>query len=99
MKTLLEKIAVMQAFADGKEIQRERNGSNAGFISDDRPQWDWYTYDYRVKPREPKVIYVNEYDSHEHIGHPSKELAVNRVGPFVVRKAVKYQEVIEDEQG
>lgn len=95
MKTLQEKIAVMQAAADGKEIQFRRY-SNLTWI-DTVPEWDWYTYDYRVKPREPKVIYVNEYTTGEHIGHGSAEAATSWDGPYVVRKAVKYREVIEDE--
>lgn len=54
MKTIQEKIAVMQAFADGKKIETksfERNYWADTII----PVWNWHCFDYRVKPSEPRT--------------------------------------------
>lgn len=64
--TTKEKIAVMQAYEDGKTIQfRHRTSDPAAKWHDILrpiiPDWAWPRTDYRVKP-EPKVIYVNFYD-------------------------------------
>lgn len=47
MKTTKEKIAVMQAFADGKQIQRSKDGIR--WVDDEEPIWDWSMFYYRVK--------------------------------------------------
>lgn len=49
--TTQEKIAVMQAFADGKEIEYRSDGNWAKV---NYPSWNWAKYIYRVKP-EPKL--------------------------------------------
>lgn len=51
MKTIEEKIAVMQAFANGKEIEITPRTSNPNWITDPEPLWDWRTCDYRVKEK------------------------------------------------
>ena len=59
MKTLQEKIAVMQAAAEGKAIE----------IWDERrvwcnivdPGWNWATCDYRVKPTPRKVYFITHH--------------------------------------
>ena len=61
-------IAVMQAAKEGKTIQsrnRERyhDDINAGWDDTTSPMWDWSAYDYRVKPAEPRRIWVNLYSS------------------------------------
>lgn len=53
MKTTKEKIAVMQAFVEGKKIQYTTPECNDwGFI--DAPEWNWLAYDYRIA-HEPKL--------------------------------------------
>lgn len=52
MKTNIEKIAVMQAFVDGKRIESSRHGEIWDEIKN--PCWNWQEYDYRVV-REPKL--------------------------------------------
>lgn len=49
---LKEQIAVMQAFADGKEIEciRRRVASTGGWVSEPNPVWDWEGFNYRIKP-------------------------------------------------
>ena len=55
-----EKIAVMQAFVEGKEIQVSTRHSTEWKRLTWVPEWDWTSYDYRIKP-EPKFAYVNVY--------------------------------------
>lgn len=47
MKTIEEKIAVMQAFADGKIVEKYYEGG-VGWQPIIEPDWDWRCYDYRV---------------------------------------------------
>lgn len=97
MKTLLEKIAVMQAAADGKVIQTDFQRAGT-WVDNPSPTWDWGVCDYRVKPREPKVIYVNEYPDGSRGAFTYKSTALRVASSASVRKAVKYREVIEDEE-
>lgn len=47
----LEKIKVMQAFCDGKEIQcLNKYESDDTYDTTDYPVWNWDKFDYRVKP-------------------------------------------------
>lgn len=51
MKTTTEEmITIMQAFADGKEIEHRGSG---GWLSTKCPSWNWGNVDYRIKPVEP----------------------------------------------
>jgi hypothetical protein len=45
-----EKIEVMQAFIDGKEIQ-EQSGGNSEWRNCHEPSWDWFSREYRIKPQ------------------------------------------------
>ena len=51
MKTTVEKIEVMKAYEEGKDI--EHRYKNGVWNSIKEPHWDWVDYDYRVK-EEPK---------------------------------------------
>lgn len=67
-KTDSEKIAVMQAAVEGKEIQHRYIGPDATGVCKINsvwmdstpphaaPQWYWHLYDYRVKPQEPAIV-------------------------------------------
>lgn len=57
MKTIQEKIAVMQAFADGKEIEIYDEYTSK-WISASGPNFNWTGCDYRVKeePKQPEYI-------------------------------------------
>lgn len=62
MKSLKEKIEVMQAAADGKKIEiREKRQGCQWTTYNGEPSWNWYDYEYRVKP-ESRVYYVNNYE-------------------------------------
>jgi len=53
MSTLAEKIAVMQAHADGKVIQFRGSSCHGPHVWTDvlQPLWAWNSRDYRVKPK------------------------------------------------
>ena len=53
MKTIQEKIEIMQAYERGEQIQVK--GSDIEWIDIVSPKWDWINYDYRVKPK-PKYV-------------------------------------------
>lgn len=90
-----EMIALIQAHKEGKEIQYFRGGDwrNIRSISPDA-SFNFGIYNYRIKPEEPKVIWVNEYDGY-YVAHDDKDYAHKNSGNNVIRAAVKYQEVIE----
>lgn len=56
--TTKEKIAVMQAYVDGKQIQIRATRINKSDWVDSygEPHWDWEFFDYRVKPQEEKPV-------------------------------------------
>lgn len=62
MKTLAEKIAVMQAAERGEVIEmkclRLQNHHKWQAPKHSAPQWNWAKFDYRVKPKEPREFYV-----------------------------------------
>ena len=59
-------IAVLTAAKEGKAIQRRHRTHRDidGFWKDVRSlHWNWADFDYRVKPAEPRRIWVNLYSS------------------------------------
>ena len=62
MMTHDEMIAVIAAHKEGKEIQFKFKNL-PDWEKCREPIWDFHAFDYRVKPepREPMVIWVNEY--------------------------------------
>lgn len=63
MMTHDEMIAVIAAHKEGKRIQFKHKGTATWYECND-PNWGFDAYDYRIKPepREPRVIWVNEYE-------------------------------------
>lgn len=53
MEDTKRKIAVMQAYVDGKQIQVKACGVSEWRDCTLEPDWDWVSGDYRVKPEEP----------------------------------------------
>ena len=49
MKTTQEKIAVMQAFIDGLDIEYCIVGTWSNYTVINNPSWDWVGCDYRVR--------------------------------------------------
>ncbi len=60
-KTTQEKIAVMQAYEDGAEIESRRLDAYV-WLSTPHPDWDWGCVDYRIK-QTPKVTKYLCYES------------------------------------
>lgn len=64
---LKEMIAVMQAAENGEKIQLKRKSDSLDRWADTiTPGWDWYNFEYRVKPKEPRVFYIaipNKYNT------------------------------------
>ena len=88
-------IAVMQAAKEGKEIQRRHlHGIDAPWIDTPKPSWNWSTFDYRVKPAEPRRIWVNMYDDRRGFAHPSREQANARADNYRV-ECVEFVEVVK----
>ena len=52
--TLREKIEVMEAFERGEEIEVTDAWKNR-WITSDKPTWDWFSFDYRIKPKKQPV--------------------------------------------
>ena len=59
MKTIEEKIAVMQAFKDGKEIE-VYNIAKKGWFETNDPAWNWSITDYRVKEESQYIPFTFE---------------------------------------
>ena len=51
MKTIQEMIDVMQAYQEGKQIQIYDKMHKQWIDHEDKPNWNWGLYDYRVKPK------------------------------------------------
>ncbi len=84
-------IEVVTAFKNGKKI--ECRNKVCGTWVDATPDWNFYHYDYRVKP-EPMELWVNVYDDGSGMGYTNKASALNRAGMYFARKAVLFREVI-----
>ena len=57
-------IAVMQAAKEGKAIQRRHHhlhDIDVHWIDAPKPSWNWTAFDYRVKPAEPRRVWLNFY--------------------------------------
>ena len=69
-------IAVLQAAKEGKAIQRRHlHGIDAPWIDTPKPSWNWATFDYRVKPAEPRRVWVNTYGNRMGFAYASREQA------------------------
>ena len=57
MKTTKEMIEVMQAFERGEQIQFQEKSDCSEYITlySLVPSWNWYLYNYRVKPKTKTV--------------------------------------------
>lgn len=95
-----EKIAVMTAFMDGLPVEvASRLSRDPDWLilqRGEEPSWNWVTLHYRIKPREPQVVFIR--GSHEKIlsfvgyAYTSKEAALQQYQALPIRKFI---EVIE----
>ena len=65
------KIEVLQAFDDGLDIQSKflKNRIDEFWLEAGRPIWNFHEFDYRVKPKKPKKIYLIDYCESNSPGH------------------------------
>ena len=64
MKDIDHMIAVMQAAKEGKALQsghRHRPDTDVRWADVSEPNWNWAMFDYRVKPTEPRRVWMNWY--------------------------------------
>jgi len=78
MKTLDEMIAVMQAAKEGKTIECRISNAHAlsHWYEEKNPWWNWKEFDYRVKPGEPRRVWIS-YDFEDaiegYLAYPTKQ--------------------------
>ena len=90
-KTTKEKIAVMQAFMDGKKLQILSNDDWTDWNPTCDPVWNWERGDYRIKP-ERREWWANEYPVIGRVYiHDSLQHALQALGPDGV--TIKVREV------
>ena len=93
MKTLKERIEIMQACLDGKEIEVLRG--NEMWVTINDPSFEWKDTRYRIKP-EPMVIWCNVYnDGMCGIAYTSKADAKLNADYSLEKTIKKFIEVIE----
>ncbi|EAH4635811.1 hypothetical protein A0M37_02600 [Campylobacter jejuni] len=81
MKTLKEKIEVMEAFKNGKQVQVKDTNSDWHDVKE--PQWNWLSCDYRVKPREELKYSLTQGDYY---------VCVNKSNKYYYGKVYKFVE-------
>jgi len=91
-KTLQEKIAVMQAAAEGKKIEF-RDLVYVAWADCPNPKWNWGYFDYRVKP-EPREFWINLYPCNMY-PYDSKESA-DLCASTARLECIHVREVIEE---
>jgi len=96
MKSLKEKIEVMQAALDGKEIEYKNNGGK-WYPCQIQAFDSWHCGDYRIKP-EPMEFWVNVYPYEcLNVCHNTKDMA-EKMALGSCEKTIKVREVIQEEE-
>lgn len=88
-------LLLFQALAEGKTIQHTHNGRLYDLQD---PDFTGLPQNYRIKPPEPRVLYVNEWTDSFPVGYPTETLARERALPGaqnMERVAVRYVEAVE----
>jgi len=89
-----ELLPIIQAFAEGKQIQYQCDTDGWEDVESFNPTWVvGDPSSYRIKP-EPRVIYVNEYKNGYGYPHKRLEQAIASVDIDHIR-TIKFVEVIE----
>ena len=90
-------IAVMQAAKEGKAIQSRHlphRDIDVHWKDSPRPSWNWAMFDYRVKPAEPRRVWVNTYGNRMGFAYASREQADANAGIYRV-ECVEFVEVVK----
>ena len=92
-------IAVLQAFKEGKTIQyraRCNRGTDENWGDAPSQIWNWASYDYRIKPAEPRRIWVNTYGNRMGFAYASREQADANADAGIYRvECVEFVEVVK----
>ena len=94
-------IAVTQAAKEGKAIQsrhRPYNGIDVRWKDSPSPIWNWATFDYRVKPAEPRKVWLNWYPTTNYrssVCYDSREEAANYARHDITEQ-VEFVEVVKE---
>ena len=91
-QTAREHAAVELAFADGAEVESVRRQGEYRWTVDTTPQWEWLTFNYRVKPKVPREWWINRSEAGSEFLHDSKILADD---PWQRVECVHVREVME----
>ena len=77
MKTLAEKMAVMESFQRGERIESMQClTTNESWIVETEPEWNWVYYDYRVKTKPvERWGYMNQSGEVCESTYPTKAIA------------------------
>ena len=100
MKDIDHMIAVMQAAKKGKEIQFRGRGNSSTDENWGRapsPIWDWAAFEYRIKPTEPRRIWLNWYPTKKcrsSVCYDSREEAAS-FAIHDIAEQVEYVEVVK----
>lgn len=82
--TTEEKIKVMQAYVDGKQIQTRAALFKGNWVDVNiEPSWDWALNDYRIKPEVKKPTYRPYKDTEEMIADYKERFKVD-VPPYAM---------------
>ena len=93
-------IAVMQAAKEGKAIQRRRRPHrdiDVCWRDAPNPIWNWATYDYRIKPAEPRRVWLNFYPTmggRSHVCYNSREEAAS-FARHDITEQIEFVEVVK----
>ena len=92
-------IAVLQAFKEGKKIQVRCRSNDADDWVDaaDNNAWNWDMFDYRVKPAEPRRIWLHCYSALWRLSNDcynSREDAAESASSGVVQQ-IEFVEVVK----
>lgn len=55
---------VMLDAADGKAVETRMRGTTS-WAPTPAPAWNWGEFDYRIKPREPREFWMNDYGTYD----------------------------------
>lgn len=89
--TTEEKIKIMQAFVDGKEIEFALQGDLSQWMLTETPRWNWAYCTYRIKP-EPKNPKVRPFKNIDEAFQATKERGdqIRRKDGITSRTCPKY---------
>jgi hypothetical protein len=89
-----EKIAVMQAFIDGKKIELRHCHRTDWIDLKGFPGWNWEHWEYRIKA-EPKVMWIIECEGDKVYAFNSEKDARRNMKTSSKYRVVKYIEVVD----